>query len=95
MVAAVRVHKAGGPEVLTYEDVEVGAPGPGQIRVNAVAPGLIDTEIHAPGRLERLAPSTPIGRVGTAQEVAEAIVFLLSDAASYITGSVLRVGGGR
>ena len=65
------------------------------IRVNAVAPGLIDTEIHAPGRLERLAPSTPIGRVGTAQEVAAAIVFLLSDAASYITGSVLRVGGGR
>jgi NAD(P)-dependent dehydrogenase (short-subunit alcohol dehydrogenase family) len=65
------------------------------IRVNAVAPGLIDTEIHAPGRLERLAPSTPIGRIGTAEEVAEAIVFLLSDAASYITGSVLRVGGGR
>jgi len=46
------------------------------IRVNAVAPGLIDTEIHAPGRLERLAPSTPIGRVGTADEVAEAIVFI-------------------
>jgi NAD(P)-dependent dehydrogenase (short-subunit alcohol dehydrogenase family) len=65
------------------------------IRVNAVAPGLIDTEIHAPGRLERLAPSTPIGRIGTAQEVAEAIVFLLSEAASYITASVLRVGGGR
>jgi len=65
------------------------------IRVNAVAPGLIDTEIHVPGRLERLAPSTPIGRVGTADEVAEAIVFLLSDAASYITGSVLRVAGGR
>jgi NAD(P)-dependent dehydrogenase (short-subunit alcohol dehydrogenase family) len=65
------------------------------IRVNAVAPGLIDTEIHAPGRLERLAPSTPIGRVGTAEEVAEAIVFLLSEAASYITASVLRVGGGR
>jgi NAD(P)-dependent dehydrogenase (short-subunit alcohol dehydrogenase family) len=65
------------------------------IRVNAVQPGLIDTEIHAPGRLERLAPSTPIGRVGTADEVAEAIVFLLSDAASYITASVLRVGGGR
>jgi NAD(P)-dependent dehydrogenase (short-subunit alcohol dehydrogenase family) len=68
---------------------------PEGIRVNAVAPGLIDTEIHAPGRLERLAPSTPIGRIGTADEVAEAIVFLLSDAASYITGSVLRVGGGR
>jgi NAD(P)-dependent dehydrogenase (short-subunit alcohol dehydrogenase family) len=65
------------------------------IRVNAVAPGLIATEIHAPGRLERLVPSTPVGRAGTAEEVAEAIVFLLSDAASYITGSVLRVGGGR
>jgi NAD(P)-dependent dehydrogenase (short-subunit alcohol dehydrogenase family) len=65
------------------------------IRVNAVAPGLIDTEIHVPGRLERLVPSTPIGRAGSAEEVAEAIVFLLSDAASYITGSVLRVGGGR
>ncbi len=65
------------------------------IRVNAVQPGLIATEIHVPGRLERLAPSTPIGRVGTAEEVAEAVVFLLSDQASYITGSVLRVGGGR
>jgi NAD(P)-dependent dehydrogenase (short-subunit alcohol dehydrogenase family) len=65
------------------------------IRVNAVAPGLIATEIHAPGRLDRLVPSTPIGRAGTAEEVAEAILFLLSDAASYITGSVLRVGGGR
>jgi NAD(P)-dependent dehydrogenase (short-subunit alcohol dehydrogenase family) len=71
---------------------ELAAEG---IRVNAVAPGLIDTEIHAPGRLERLAPSTPIGRVGTAEEVAEAVVFLLSEAASYITASVLRVGGGR
>jgi len=65
------------------------------IRVNAVQPGLIATEIHVPGRLERLAPSTPIGRVGTAEEVAEAVVFLLSDNASYITGSILRVGGGR
>jgi NAD(P)-dependent dehydrogenase (short-subunit alcohol dehydrogenase family) len=65
------------------------------IRVNAVAPGLIATDIHPPGRLERLVPSTPIGRAGTAEEVAEAVMFLLSDAASYITGSVLRVGGGR
>jgi NAD(P)-dependent dehydrogenase (short-subunit alcohol dehydrogenase family) len=71
---------------------ELAAEG---IRVNAVQPGLIDTEIHVPGRLERLGPSTPMGRVGTADEVAEAIVFLLSDAASYITASVLRVGGGR
>jgi NAD(P)-dependent dehydrogenase (short-subunit alcohol dehydrogenase family) len=65
------------------------------IRVNAVAPGLIATDIHPPGRLERLVPSTPIGRAGTAEEVAEAVLFLLSDAASYITGSVVRVGGGR
>jgi NAD(P)-dependent dehydrogenase (short-subunit alcohol dehydrogenase family) len=65
------------------------------IRVNAVAPGLIATEIHPPGRLERLVPSTPVGRAGTAEEVAEAILFLLSDQASYITGIVLRVGGGR
>jgi NAD(P)-dependent dehydrogenase (short-subunit alcohol dehydrogenase family) len=65
------------------------------IRVNAVAPGLIATEIHPPGRLERLVPSTPIGRAGTAEEVAEAILFLLLEQASYVTGSVLRVGGGR
>jgi NAD(P)-dependent dehydrogenase (short-subunit alcohol dehydrogenase family) len=65
------------------------------IRVNAVAPGLIATDIHPPGRLERLVPSTPIGRAGTAEEVAEAVLFLLSDRASYVTGSVLRVGGGR
>lgn len=65
------------------------------IRVNAVSPGLIDTEIHAPGRLERVAPTIPMRRPGTAAEVAEAILFLLSDAASYITGHVLRVAGGR
>ena len=65
------------------------------IRVNAVAPGLIATEIHAAGRLERLAPGVPVGRAGSAEEVAEAILFLLSDAASYVTGTVLRVAGGR
>jgi NAD(P)-dependent dehydrogenase (short-subunit alcohol dehydrogenase family) len=71
---------------------EVAAEG---IRVNAVAPGLIATEIHAPGRLERLTASVPLGRPGRAEEIAEAILFLLSDAASYITGTVLRVAGGR
>jgi NAD(P)-dependent dehydrogenase (short-subunit alcohol dehydrogenase family) len=65
------------------------------VRVNAVAPGLIDTEIHTPGRLERVAPTIPMQRAGKAEEVAEAILFLLSDAASYITGHVLRVSGGR
>ena len=65
------------------------------IRVNAVAPGLIDTEIQPPGRVERVGPSVPIGRAGTAEEVAESIVFLLSDAAAYVTGTILRVSGGR
>jgi NAD(P)-dependent dehydrogenase (short-subunit alcohol dehydrogenase family) len=65
------------------------------VRINAVSPGLIDTDIHEPGRVERLLPNLPMGRPGTADEVAEAILFLLSDAASYITGAVLNVSGGR
>jgi len=65
------------------------------IRVNAVAPGIIATDIHPPGRLERLAPLTPIGRAGTPDEIAESVLFLLSDASSYTTGTVLRVSGGR
>lgn len=69
------------------------------IRTNAVAPGLIDTEIHAssglPDRLQRLTGFIPLGRPGTAEEVAETILFLLSDAASYVNGEVIRVGGGR
>jgi NAD(P)-dependent dehydrogenase (short-subunit alcohol dehydrogenase family) len=69
------------------------------IRVNAVAPGLIATDIHdasgVVGRLERLAPSIPVGRAGTAEEVAEAVLFLLSEAASYTTGAVLKISGGR
>lgn len=65
------------------------------IRVNAVAPGPIDTEIHEPGRLARIAPQLPTGRVGTPQEVAEAILFLMSDAASYTSGTILTVSGAR
>jgi NAD(P)-dependent dehydrogenase (short-subunit alcohol dehydrogenase family) len=65
------------------------------IRVNAVQPGLIETSIHPPGRLERMAPLVPMGRAGSPQEIAESILFLLSDAASYTTGTVLRVAGGR
>lgn len=73
--------------------------GPHGVRVNAVRPGLIETDIHAsggqPGRAARLGAQTPIGRAGEAREVAEAIVWLLSDAASYTTGALLDVGGGR
>ncbi|HTS92021.1 MAG TPA: SDR family oxidoreductase [Stellaceae bacterium] len=69
------------------------------IRVNSVQPGLIDTELHASSGIEnrvaKLAPSVPLGRAGEAEEVAEAVLFLLSDAASYITAAILRVGGGR
>lgn len=65
------------------------------IRVNAVAPGPIDTEIHEPGRLERIAHTLPSGRVGTPQEVAEAILFLMSDRASYTSGTILTVSGAR
>jgi NAD(P)-dependent dehydrogenase (short-subunit alcohol dehydrogenase family) len=65
------------------------------IRVNAVQPGLIETGIHPPGRLERMAPLVPMGRAGSPEEIAESILFLLSDASSYTTGTVLRVAGGR
>ncbi|MFQ5773710.1 MAG: SDR family oxidoreductase [Kiloniellaceae bacterium] len=69
------------------------------IRVNAVAPGMIATEIHAasgdPGRLERIGRSVPIGRPADPEEVAEPILWLLSEQAGYVTGAVLRVAGGR
>jgi NAD(P)-dependent dehydrogenase (short-subunit alcohol dehydrogenase family) len=70
-----------------------------RIRVNAVRPGLIQTDIHAsvgdPDRPEKLKGAIPIGRPGTAEEVAEAICWLLSDAASYVSGTILEVTGAR
>ncbi|TGQ90149.1 SDR family oxidoreductase [Mesorhizobium sp. M8A.F.Ca.ET.208.01.1.1] len=69
------------------------------IRVNAVRPGIIDTEIHAsggqPDRIERFRDLLPMKRAGTADEVAGAVLYLLSDAASYTTGAILNVSGGR
>ena len=75
---------------------EVASEG---IRVNAVRPGIIDTEIHAsgglPDRVRDVAPQVPMQRAGSAEEVAKAIVWLLSDQASYTTGALLDVAGGR
>ena len=75
---------------------EVAAQG---IRVNAIRPGLIETESHAkggqPDRARRLAHMVPMQRTGSAEEVADAILYLLSDAASYVTGAFLDVSGGR
>jgi NAD(P)-dependent dehydrogenase (short-subunit alcohol dehydrogenase family) len=76
--------------------LEVAAEG---IRVNCVRPGFIETRMHAdggePGRVERLKPSIPLGRGGTPEEVAEAIGWLASPAASYCTGVFIDCAGGR
>ena len=75
---------------------EVASEG---IRVNAVRPGMIDTEIHAstgtPERVARIIPTVPMKRIGTPEEVAQTILWLLSDGASYVTGAIVDVSGGR
>jgi len=75
---------------------EVGAEG---IRVNGVRPGIIRTEIHLasgdPGRVERIGASAPLSRAGEAEEIARSILWLASDEASYISGALLDVSGGR
>ena len=69
------------------------------MRVNAVRPGLVETEIHAsagePDRARTLGRSAPLGRPGAPEEIAEAAIWLLSDAASYVIGAILDVTGGR
>lgn len=73
--------------------------GPDGIRVNAVRPGVVATEIHdrngTPGRAERVGAAAPLGRPGAPEEIAEAILWLASDAASYASGAILDVTGGR
>ncbi len=83
----------GGVDALTVGLArEVAKEG---VRVNCVRPGTTDTEIHEPGRLARVLPGLPMGRPGQPEEIAQAVLFLLSDAASYISGSVLNVAGAR
>ena len=76
--------------------MEVAGEG---VRVNAVRPGIIDTEIHAaagdPNRIARIGASLPMGRAGTADEVANSVLWLLSPQASYVTGASISIGGGR
>ena len=73
--------------------------GPKNIRVNAVRPAFIETEIHAsggrPDRARTLGATTPLGRSGQPEEVAEAIIWLISDASSYVTGTFVDMSGGR
>jgi NAD(P)-dependent dehydrogenase (short-subunit alcohol dehydrogenase family) len=87
----------GAIESITYGlSKEVAAEG---IRVNCVSPGASETRVHAdagtPDKLARIAPMIPMQRVGKPAESAEAVLFLLSDAASYVSGTILRVAGGR
>lgn len=88
--------KAGVDALTRGLGLEVGPRG---IRVVAVAPGLTATELHErtgdPGRIDRMAPAIPLGRAGTAGEVADAVAWLMSDRASYVTATTVRVAGGR
>lgn len=94
------VHYAASKGAVDAWTIGLGREVAGEgIRVNAVAPGMIDTDIHAaagaPDRASRLGAMVPIGRAGSAEEVAEAIVWLLSDHARYCVGTILEVNGGR
>jgi NAD(P)-dependent dehydrogenase (short-subunit alcohol dehydrogenase family) len=84
--------KAGVDAMVVGTAREVAKEG---MRINAVSPGVIDTDIQPPGRIDRVTPMLPMGRPGKAEEVAEAILFLLSSAASYVNGANIRVSGAR
>ena len=92
-------YSAAKAAILGYTKACARELAPEGIRVNAVSPGLIDTEIHAaagdPERARRLGSTTPLGREGSAAEVAEAIYWLMSDASSYAAGANIDVTGGR
>ncbi len=88
--------KAGVDAMALGLSKELGREG---VRVNSIRPGVIETEIHAaygePERPYKIGASTPLGRPGTPNEIAETIVWLLSDASSYVTGAIIDVTGGR
>lgn len=88
--------KAGVDTLTRGLGLEVADQG---IRVVGVAPGLIRTDLHAttgdPGRVDRMGPQIPLGRAGEPEEIADAVAWLVSDAASYVTATTLRVAGGR
>jgi NAD(P)-dependent dehydrogenase (short-subunit alcohol dehydrogenase family) len=94
--AGERVHytaSKGAVEAMSHGlALEVAREG---IRVNCVHPGLIETEMNGPERLARIGPTIPIGRHAQPEEVADAVLYLLSDRASYVTGAELTVSGGR
>ncbi|MCB1501540.1 MAG: SDR family oxidoreductase [Bauldia sp.] len=95
-----RVEYAGSKGAIDAMTVGLGREAIAEgVRVNAVRPGLIETDIHVrsgqPGRAETVGAQTPIGRPGTAEEVAEAVMWLLSEQSSYVTGTILDVTGGR
>lgn len=97
---ALLAAERGWPVAINYRgDGEAASSGPEGVRVNAVRPGLIETGIHAttgdPDRARKLGSAAPLGRPGKPEEIAEAIVWLLSSASSYVTGSLLDITGGR
>ncbi|MDH3593275.1 MAG: SDR family oxidoreductase [Rhodospirillales bacterium] len=94
-----RVHYAASKGALNTMTIGLATEVAGEgIRVNAVLPGLIDTDMHGPWggkkRIETIGPTIPLGRAGVPDDVAAAVVWLMSDDASFITGELLEVGGG-
>ena len=104
-IGSIAGHTGGMPGLTTYAASKAAVEtftkgianelGPDGIRVNAVSPGLIQTDMVTPEMAEATRPSIPVGRMGRPDDIAEAVAFLLSSAASYMTGSIMTVSGGR
>jgi 3-oxoacyl-[acyl-carrier protein] reductase len=108
-VGSIAGHSGGGPGAGPYAAAKAGLVAmtkslakelaPHGVRVNAISPGVIDTPFHevftSPDMMRALVSTIPLGRIGTPAEVAKAIAFLASDAASYIIGETIEVNGGQ